>query len=360
MLKDSTYPSKAFVRIVWLLIAIMGLASWMSLIVIGDAARGWRALLAAFAFFTPISAALVCWSAIFLRCEAKWVWPWVGCAEAGVSFALPSLVTLIALWIFHDRWAPWGKAEFQQGFWLNVHFLFGRDLAALALFWLLAYAYVKQRRKGGGERLAVWLILAFGWVFSLIAFDLIGALDPLWYSSLFGGYFFISALYGAITIWTFVLLARDSLPKKDMRDFAGLIVAFSLLTTAMMYSQLLPIWYANIEHEVRFLIPRWNYLPWSAVSVIFLFTIYLGPLILLLTRWMRTTRWYLVTISLLLLVLLWVERLWLITPVFRPDRLDIGPLELSIMTAFVGVFGFIMAAVDVTHGTDRAAKGSTL
>ena len=47
------------------------------------------------------------------------------------------------------------------------------------------------------------------------------------------------------------------MPDADRRhDLGKLIVAFSLLTTYMMFSQLIVIWYENLPDEVRFVIPR--------------------------------------------------------------------------------------------------------
>ena len=351
--------SQAAARFAWLVLGFIGLVCWISLTSTGDSARGWRALLVAFLFFSPLAAGLICWSAVLLWSDAKWVWPWIGCAEGALGFALPSVFTLAALWWTHAQWAPWGGQTFSQGFWLNPHFLFGRDLASLIVFWILAHAFVARLRLGGGRRLAVWVILAFGWVFSLIGFDLAAALDPRWYSSLFGGYFFISALYGAVTLWTFMILLRGRPPARVMRDFGGLIVAFSLLTTAMLYSQLLPIWYANLRQEVRFLIARWNFPPWNVVSVLLLCTIYLGPLVFLLTARAKTTRWYLGTVSAVLLFFLWIERLWLVVPVFEPRRLLIGPVEVAIAAAFSGIFGYVITAVDDGAAAGQGEPGPT-
>ena len=43
--------------------------------------------------------------------------------------------------------------------------------------------------------LAAGVLLAYPIIYTFMAFDLIMALDPFWYSSLFGGYFFVSTLY---------------------------------------------------------------------------------------------------------------------------------------------------------------------
>ena len=83
------------------------------------------------------------------------------------------------------------------------------------------------------------------------------ALDPHWYSLLFGGYFFISGMYIAVAAWVAPSATVDDRSTPDhLHDLGKLVVAFSLLTTYMMYSQLLPIWYENLPEEIRFLVPR--------------------------------------------------------------------------------------------------------
>ena len=112
-------------------------------------------------------------------------------------------------------------------------------------------------------------------------------------AALFGGYFFISGLYIAVGgVDVLSALPSGARRRTALHDLGKLIVAFSLLTTYMMYSQLLPIWYENLPHEVRFVAAA----PaasghWRWVSVALLAVVYLGPLVLLLTRWAKRTAW---------------------------------------------------------------------
>jgi hypothetical protein len=115
-------------------------------------------------------------------------------------------------------------------------------------------------------------------------------------------------------------------------------MAFSILTTAMLFAQLLTIWYENMPSETSFLVPRMNFLPWKGVSFALLALVYLGPLAMLLTRWSKRTRWVLGVITILILSAMWIERLWLITPIFRQE-LRLGIPELSLLAGFIGLCG---------------------
>jgi len=328
---------------IWIFLFVVGMALWLAcLLKGGEAPRAWRAFLINFAYFTPIAGGMVVWSAVVRTSRGNWDGPLEGTAFSGITFALPSFAALIALWISSPQWAPWfGRKDLPQGLWFQETFVFGRNLAALTIFWLLAMWYVAQRRRGGGKVLAGFLIFTYCMVFSLIGFDLIMALDPRWYSALFGGYFFISGMYGAAAAWTVVSLRRPEADANRLHDLGKLIVTFSLLTTYMMFSQLLPIWYGNLPAETRFVVPRMNFYPWAAVSIALLAVVYLGPLALLLTVRGKRTRWYLGTIALLILVGLWVERWWLVAPTFHRE-LKLGLTELSISAAYLGIFGFLL------------------
>ena len=78
------------------------------------------------------------------------------------------------------------------------------------VFSLLALWFVSAMNRGRQpKRLAAWLIFAYGLVFSVLGIDLAMALDPHWYSALFGVYFFISGLYLAAAGWTLATVLVD-------------------------------------------------------------------------------------------------------------------------------------------------------
>jgi hypothetical protein len=128
--------------------------------------------------------------------------------------------------------------------------------------------------------------------------------------------------------------------REKLHDIGKLLVAFSLLTTYMMFSQLLPIWYANLPDEVRMPLARlsYSYPAWRIVSTALLATMYLGPLVLLLTIRAKRTPWMLGTIAVLVLVSLWVGRWWSVAPTFSHE-IEFGGPEIGITLASLGAFG---------------------
>jgi hypothetical protein len=96
---------------------------------------------------------------------------------AGYGFAVPSLMTLVILWLGAGSWAPWAVATFHQGIWLKPAFLFIRDIAALAGFWWCARRYLAKRASEEGTTTAAVCIAAYCLAYSLLGFDLVMALD---------------------------------------------------------------------------------------------------------------------------------------------------------------------------------------
>jgi len=332
---------------IWAALIAVGLAAWLPTLGGETAARAWRGLLVNFLFFGPLGAGLVLWSAIVLVSRGRWSGRLENLTLAGLATAPLALVMLAALWITSAAWAPWATAkDLPQGFWLNPTFVFGRDLAGLAIFWIMAWAYARQRLAGRGGVLGGWLIFVYVIALSFVAYDLVAALDVKWYSTLWGLYFAVTGVYSGVALWALMAACVGGVARDKLHDIGKLLVAFSLLTTYMMFSQLLPIWYANLPEEVRMPLARMNYPAWRVVSTVLLATMYLGPLALLLTIRAKRTPWVLGTVAGLVLVSLWVGRWWSVAPTFSHE-IEFGGPEIGITLAGLGAFGL---SLDVGRG----------
>jgi hypothetical protein len=324
--------------LLWCAIFVLGVIGWLYFVFYDDQSRAWRALLINFIFWTPLASGMIVWPAVVISSQGIWARSLHRVAFGALYFAPISIAAFIALWIGQSHWAGWVfQQNLPQGFWLNPKFVFIRDIIALLIMWGLCVTFVNRAGKGVPGKIAGVLCFAYGVVFTLIAFDMVMALDPHWFSTLFGGYFFVSGMYAALAVWTVLSILSGITTAENRHDFGKLIVAVSLLTAYMMYSQLLPIWYENLFAEVRFVIPRLTITQWRYISVLLVVTIFLGPLVLLLTRWSKRSPVYLTAVSLLLLVCLWIERWWEVTPTLG-GKLTFGLVELSITAAFAAAF----------------------
>jgi hypothetical protein len=328
----------------WAILAAAGALVWAGCLLWmdGQAGRLWRAVLFNFLFFTPLAGGMVVWSAVVQLSRGRWAGSLEQLALAGRGLAIPSLIVLAVLWASSGVWGPWNQ-PLPQGWWLNRHVLFARDMLALAAFWALASWYTRCRAAGGGKAVGALLVVMYAVAFSLLGFDLVMGLDPVWYSTLAGGYFFISGMYAAIGAWALLAAFRRDGTADRLHDLGKLVVAFSILTAYMAYANVFVIWYENLPVETRFLVPRMNYFPWMFISCVIVALVYLGPLVLLLTVWSKRTRWFLAAMLLLVLAAMWIERWWLVAPTFSLE-MRFGLPELSALAALLGVTGLAVQA----------------
>lgn len=299
---------------------------WISMIRGNDPARAWRGLLISYLFFTTAAAGLVVWPAIVVVSEGEWMEPLEKICRIGMIFSIPSIAALLVLWIGSDNWSPWLDVE-KNKVWLNNTFLFSRNLILLLLFWIMVFYFVSNRYKKNRITIATWLILIYVITFSITGFDLVMALIPDWHSMMMGGYIFINGLYTAATAWAFIAIISGKPDKNSLLDVGRLIVAFSLLTTYLMFSQLLPIWYENLPDEINFVIPMFNY-GWKQFSYVIIFLVYLGPLILLMSKGSKRNYKWLGIVTFFLLMGLWLEKWWIVSSVFERHQVLFGWSEV--------------------------------
>ena len=324
----------------WLTLSALGLAGWLIYLARGDPALAWRALLVNFIFFTPLAAALVVWPATVMLSRGHWMDGMQRAGLAGLVMAPCSLVAFGVLCIGRSHWAGGlTAARLPLGAWFQPTFMMARDGLALALWWLVAWRFVVKARDSRPTVLAGWLAFLYAIVFSLIAFDMVMALDPHWASSLFAAYFFISAMYAAIAVLALHNALRAPHLPDLLHDLGKLVVTFSIMTTYLMFSQLLPIWYTNFEAETRFVVPRLSFAPWKFVSLALLGLVYLGPLVLLLPARAKRTPWRLGAVASLVLLGLWLERWWLIAPTLGQDA-RLSGADVAMAMVFAGVLGW--------------------
>jgi hypothetical protein len=333
-------PSGVVWRIAWAILLAGGLILW-GIGYPADPARAMRALLINFIYFTPMAAGMVVWSAVVITSRGHWAGRAEFLALSGLGFAPLSLLALVGLWMGADHWVTWLDLKDDRTVWLNKPFLFLRDLIALAGFWGLAFIYVRRRQRERCKTLGAWLTVVYCLVFSLLGFDLVMALDAHWRSTAFGMYYFISGMYIAAMAWTLIAAWHPRWTHDRLHDLGKIVFAFAIMTMYLVYAHLYPIWYENIPEETRFLVPRMNFHPWVLISWAILLLGWLGPLWMLLTVPAKRNRYAITGICIFVLMVMWVERWWLVVPTVTQE-VQLGLPELSMLAAMLGGSGLGM------------------
>ncbi len=198
------------------------------------------------------------------------------------------------------------------------------------------------------ERLSGPAIVIFALTSTFASFDLLMSLDPHWFSTMFGVYFFAGsavAVFSLLALWANLLQKAGILSKVITRehyhDLGKLVFAFVVFWAYIAYSQYMLIWYGNIPEETGWYLARQTG-GWTQVTVLLLFGHFLAPFLGLLSRFPKRQMLLLVPGALWVMFMHWVDIYWLVMPNFSEGRVPLHPLDL---TLFVGLGGVTTALV---------------
>ncbi len=187
--------------------------------------------------------------------------------------------------------------------------------------WALSRLSLKQDQTGDpglSRRMQVYSapgLVVFSLLATFASIDWLMSLDPHWYSSIFGVYFIIGsgvAGFAFVSIVALYLSQRQPLAgriqPKHFHDYGKLLLAFVMLWAYMGVSQLLIIWSGNLPEEVPWYLHRvqggWK---WVSISLVLLH--FVLPFVLLLSRDFKRNARFLAGVSLMVLLMRWVDHL---------------------------------------------------
>jgi hypothetical protein len=182
------------------------------------------------------------------------------------------------------------------------------------------------------------------------------SLDPHWFSTIYGIYFFSGAVVGSLAFVTLAALAleyvgvlRGKITAEHYHDLGKLLLGFVMFWAYIAFSQYLLIWYANIPEETGWYLVRQNG-GWQWMLLLLLFGNFALPFCGLMSRSSKRNRVVLASWSAWLLLMHWCDLYWLVMPSYSPGSV---PLRIIDALALLGVCGFFLAAISRVVG-DRA------
>lgn len=373
-------------------LAILGIILAWRGAAMGASDRVWQLIHVNYLFFTSLAFGSVALAAAHKIARAKWSGVVIRFAEAAVGFLPLSLVILVLIFVFgYD--AVFGPMQAQipsmspgKALWLSKGFMFGRMFfGTLILTWvgwrMIRHDMlpdVQQARElvAGGRRslyekwsrdfdgsaparlrndvqiskfAGIYLVL-YAIVMTLMGFDAVMALQPHWYSNLFGGYYFMGAFLEAHMLLALLMAygARnlgisDLVSPKQRHDLGKLCFGFTVFWGYLMWAQFLVIWYGNMPEETGFVFARlWGH--WLIIGELVFFGIFLIPFIGLLgvlPKKLPVTLGLFASIS---LVAFWLERYVLVAPSVSPlPGPAFGVPDLAPTFLVLGLFLFTYA-----------------
>ncbi|WP_242334290.1 MULTISPECIES: hypothetical protein [Anaeromyxobacter] len=240
---------------------------------------------------------------------------------------------------------------------LNAGFFLGRA-AVYFVFWIVVAHLLRswsirqdsaggatltrwQRRLGAGSLPFLALTLTFA------SFDWMMSLDPRFFSTIFGVYWFAGSFMAAfaVTIIAATLSRPDPtafghhMSLEHFHSLGKFLLAFTAFWAYVAFSQFMLIWIANVPEEVPWYILRIDG-GWKWVGIFLALFHFVVPFFLLLSRDLKRTPRALSLVAGWLLLVHWVDLYWLVMPHLDPA----GPRpSLWDLAAFVGVGGAAVA-----------------
>lgn len=158
---------------------------------------------------------------------------------------------------------------------LNVNFFIIRVIAFIAIWMLFQYLITKnskiqdsskdQTLTSRNIKLSAIFIPFFALTISFTGIDWLMSLEPHWFSTIFGIYYFSGTVLAALATVTFIAVKLNEngfLVKGLIADhyysLGALLFAFINFWAYIAFSQFLLIWYANLPEETFWFLQRWE------------------------------------------------------------------------------------------------------
>jgi hypothetical protein len=322
--------------------------------------------LVSFTFFLSISLGALFFVAIQHLTRSSWSVVVRRIAEV-LSVNLPLLGLLgLPLIFLAKQIFPWAgdgghvPAELlaHKSGYLNLPFFSIRYLLFFLIWSAMAIYFWRRSLKqddNGDPRLTVEMerrsgvsLVLYAFTVTFISYDLLMSLDPAWFSTIFGPYFFTGGLvgfYALLTMLTFWLQRSGRLKTvihvEHLHDYGKLLFAFIFFWAYLAFSQYMLYWYANIPEETAWLIRRQTN-GWQWLGLVLLFGHFLIPFAGLISRYAKRTRPVLIFWAVWVFIMHYCDLYWIAMPEFSSATPAPHLIDLA---CFLGIGGIYFAGL---------------
>jgi len=330
-----------------------------------DADSAWISYITNWLFFTSISMGGVLFAVATWIVKARWNWPMRRVSQSFVAFLPISFVLLLPMLGLGDSYFPWidmmatDALVAKKQAYLNMPFLITRNVVGIGVLFGLALYFVylavrpdmglakgseeedEQRRSWREKLTQGWMgqeqeevssyqrmttmapaiVITYALVMTIISYDWIMSLEPHWFSTMFGPWFFMGAFWGGIAstvLWSMYLRTQHTDFKnligiQQRHDIGKLTFAFTVFWGYLFFSQYIVIWYGNLPWETAWIIRRSGE-AWGGYSTLTIVLCFLVPFIGLMGRKPKMKPGLLSFFASVALLGLWLERYGMLAP----------------------------------------------
>ncbi len=242
---------------------------------------------------------------------------------------------------------------------LNVPFFLARAALYFAVWTLVAHLLrswsVRQDQAGGHaltlrqRRLGAGALPFLALTLSFASFDWMMSLDPRFFSTIFGVYWFAGSFLGAFAVLAIAAAATRAQPDHfgahlnadHVHALGKFLLAFTAFWAYIAFSQFMLIWIANVPEEIPWYVIR-THTAWGRVGIFLAVAHFAVPFAVLLSRDLKRDPRKLAVVAAWLLLVHWVDVHWVVMPLVH----EAGPAPSWLdVTAFVGVGAAFLAAL---------------
>ncbi len=327
-----------FIKLGWIL-TLVGLA----LVVISYLTDAHRAVfnnLIGFTFLISISTGAIFYIALEYIVGAVWSTPFRRVTEFLGMLLIPAVALAIPLFFnLHDLF-HWTHADVvakdpilqSKAPYLNEQFFTIRFIVFIVIVGVFYFIFRNNSLKQDVDRdqkrtrknigLAAAFIPLFAIIISVFSFDWLMSLEPHWFSTMFGVYYFTGTILTALAVMTYIVVTLSEkgfffkgVNGNHYYSFGALMFALLSFWAYIAFSQFMLIWYANLPEEIFWFIERWQN-GWEYVSVAIVMIHFWIPYFLLVSRPSKMNPVKLKIGAALLIFAHFLDLYWLVMPTY--------------------------------------------
>jgi len=355
-----------------------------------DADRAWQSYVANWLFFTSVAMGAMLLAVATWMTKSRWNWSVRRVSLSFVAFLPISFVLLLPMLGLGESFFPW-IAEMahdpilqKKAAYLNMPFLVTRNVVGATLLFgaALYFAYLALRpdmglakdEADGDPGRAAWrerltqgwkgqeteevdsyrrmtcmgpvFVITYAVVMSIFAYDWVMSLEPHWFSTMMGPWFFMGAFWSGIaaTACSVAFLKKrndyfdKTMGRQQLHDLGKLTFAFCVFWTYLFFAQYLVIWYGKLPWEQAWIIRRSSE-PWGTLSALLIVLCFVVPFASLMGRKAKMNASFFRVITFVIFGGLWLEKHLMVAPAIRDhDTPALGAPELLVALMFLGLF----------------------
>lgn len=329
--------------------------------------------LTAFTFFLSLSLGCVFFVLVQHCARAGWSVVVRRLAENGMAvlpwFALLFIPVLLGMshlfhWTHGEEVAADPLLQSKAAY-LNVGFFVVRAVFYF-IVWILISRYflrlsVDQDATGdhGITRRLQWAsgacLLAYAFTTTFAAFDWLMSLDPHWFSTIFGAYYFAGGVVSSFGLLSLMVLALqalgfigDAVNAEHYHDLGKLLFAFTIFWAYIGFSQYMLIWYGNIPEETLFFQHRFEG-SWETLGLLLIVGHFIAPFFFLMPKTVKKSPLCLALASIWLLAMHYADLYYIVMPTKDHHGAHFSLMDVTTLLTVGGVFVAVLTRLVVSH-----------